>query len=162
MVLQGNICPLSSAHNSLCYINFAIILQSSPGESRNVSSLLIPVGLFSVRCAMWNQHRSHLTLGERFECGTATTACRLCIVSCSASSLCSCGAHFSLLLSFRHPCKSLLLTRLLRDLQGNLCFFYFPLHHPFFPLHHPLNSSSPCCDSARNQSCFFVPQLWCK
>lgn len=28
---------------------------------------------------------------------------------------------------FRHPCTSLLLTRLLRDLQGNLCSLYFPL-----------------------------------
>lgn len=96
-VLQGNICPLSSAHNILCYFTFAIILQSSPRESRNLSSPYKPVGLFLVRCAMWNQHPSHLTLGERFECGTATTACKLCIVSCSASTLCSCGAHFSLL-----------------------------------------------------------------
>ncbi len=97
-VLQGNICPLSSARNILCYIAFAII-QNSASERRNVSSQLTPVGLFSVRCAMWNQHLSHLKLGECFDCGTATTACRLCIVSCSASSLCSCGAHFSLLLS---------------------------------------------------------------
>lgn len=98
-VFQGIICPLSSTHNILCHITFTIILQSSARESRNLSSPFTPVGVFAVRCAMWNQHPSHLTLGECFECRTATTACRLCIVSCSASSLCSCRAHFSLLLS---------------------------------------------------------------
>lgn len=98
-VLQGNICPLSSANDILCYINFVIILPCSPRESRYLSALLTPVGLFSARCAMWNQRVSHLALGELFECDTATTACRLCTVSCSASGLCSCGAHFSLLLS---------------------------------------------------------------
>lgn len=99
--LQGNICPPElNLHNTLQCITFSIILQSSTTETRNLSSVCVhQQGLFLVRCAMWNQHPLRLTLGECFECGTATTACRLCIVSCSASSLCSCGAHFSLLLS---------------------------------------------------------------
>lgn len=74
-------------------------LSEHQKESRIFSSQCTPVGLSSVRCAMWNQHPLHLTLGEGFECGTATSACRLCIVSSSDSSLCSCGSHFSLSLS---------------------------------------------------------------
>lgn len=42
----------------------------------------------------WNQRARHLGAGERFECGTATTA-----RSGSASALCSCGAQVSVLLS---------------------------------------------------------------
>lgn len=48
---------------------------------------------------MWNQRVRHLAAGERFDCGTETTARRLRAVSGSASALCSCGAHVSLLLS---------------------------------------------------------------
>lgn len=128
-VFQCNIYTpplLGWAHSILCYITFAIILLRSPWESRNLFFLAcVLVDFILVRCAMWNQHALHLTLRECFDCGTAT--CRLCIVGCSASSLCLCVSHFSLLClpCFRHLSRSRLLRRLQRDLQGNCCFVSF-------------------------------------
>lgn len=131
-VLQGNICPLSSAHNILCCITFVIILQGSPRESRNLSSPFTLVGLFQsgvpcgtgIHCTLrWGSVLSVAQQQPHAGCALWAALPRVFVLA-------ELTFLFCCLLYFRHPSTSLLLTRLRRDLRGNLCFFYFPLHHP--------------------------------
>lgn len=83
---------------------------------------------------MWNQHLSHLIFGGAFS--VWHTSNRMLAVHCELLCLTPLflrSSLFSFVVCpfFRHPCTSLLLTRLLRDLQGNLFLFSSPHHSSF-------------------------------
>lgn len=98
-VLQGSFSPLELSFSHLLLFH----LCRHPGllkrEQKCIISVYTGESLLSQVCRLCGTSNSHTLLGENFECSTAASACRLCIVECSASSLCSCGAHFSLLFS---------------------------------------------------------------
>ena len=135
-VLQGNICPpeLSSQHPLLDH------LCHHPPEKHERAEIYlrhlhryasfqsgVPCGTSIHRTLNWG---SDLSVAQQ----QPHAGCALWAALLQVFVLAELTFPFCCLPYFRHPCTSLLLTRLRRDLRGKLCFFYFPLHQPLHSL----------------------------
>lgn len=123
--------PWAQLITSLPIFTFSINLQNLR-ESRIFTSPYTLVRLFSVRSCVPCGTRIHRTLHwgsvlfvaqQQPHAGCALWAALPRVFVPAELTFLFCFLPY-----FRHPCTSLLLTRLQRDLRGNLCFLYSPLH----------------------------------